>query len=65
MVAVPHMEPAERPVGLSAKTQPGGRPVLAFDSDKHHMVGARARAFVFSDPQSRALVPLIELSAWT
>ncbi|AJP74158.1 hypothetical protein TS85_00670 [Sphingomonas hengshuiensis] len=37
--------------------------MLAFDSDKHHSVGPRARAFVFSDPQSRALIPLIEKTA--
>ncbi len=64
MVAIPHDDIAERiDVGLSATRHPGGRSVLSFDSDKHHAVGARARAFIFSDPRSRALVPLIERTA--
>ncbi|WP_077228375.1 sigma-54 interaction domain-containing protein [Sphingomonas hengshuiensis] len=64
MVAVSRTENAESiEIGLAAHKQPGGRPVLAFDSDKHHSVGPRARAFVFSDPQSRALIPLIEKTA--
>lgn len=64
MVAVPHEEMVENlEIGLSERKQPGGRPVLAFDSEKHHSVGPRARAFVFSDPQSRALIPLIEKTA--
>jgi transcriptional regulator with PAS, ATPase and Fis domain len=50
-------------IGVTTTQQPGGRPVLAFDCDKHHLVGARARAFVFSDPRSRALMPLIERAA--
>jgi sigma-54-specific transcriptional regulator len=37
-----------------------GRPLLAFESDAHHAVGPRARALIFSDPRSRALLPLIE-----
>jgi transcriptional regulator with PAS, ATPase and Fis domain len=49
-------------VGLAAH-QANGRSVLAFDSQKHHSVGARARAFIFSDPRSRALMPLIEKTA--
>ncbi|MET0308287.1 MAG: sigma 54-interacting transcriptional regulator [Sphingomonas sp.] len=64
MVAIPHSETANRTdVGLTATPQQGGRPILAFDSQKHHSVGARARAFIFSDPRSRALVPLIEKTA--
>jgi transcriptional regulator with PAS, ATPase and Fis domain len=40
--------------------RPGGPPVLAFDADKPHPLSVRARAFVFSDPRSRALIPLID-----
>jgi len=61
MVAVPqddNIEPLD--VAVTATRQASGRPVLAFDCQKHHSVGARARAFIFSDPRSRALVPLIE-----
>jgi transcriptional regulator with PAS, ATPase and Fis domain len=36
------------------------RAVLAFDADKPPSLDVRARAFVFSDPRSRALVPLID-----
>lgn len=50
-------------VGVTTARHAGGRAVLAFDCDKHHSVGARARAFVFSDPRSRALMPLIERTA--
>lgn len=61
MVASPQADIiARKDVGVTATQQSGGRPVLAFDCDKHHSVGARARAFVFSDPRSRALMPLIE-----
>ena len=38
----------------------GSHPVLAFDADKAHPLSVRARAFVFSDPRSRALIPLID-----
>ena len=50
-------------VGLAATRQPGGRPMLAYNSDTHHAVNDRARAFIFSDPRSRALMPLIEKTA--
>jgi transcriptional regulator with PAS, ATPase and Fis domain len=44
------------------RTVPRGcsHPVLAFDADKAHPLSVRARAFVFSDPRSRALIPLID-----
>lgn len=53
-----HSTPEESVVLLSA-VNADGRPLLAFDSDTHHAVGPRARALVFSDPRSRALLPLI------
>jgi transcriptional regulator with PAS, ATPase and Fis domain len=64
MVAIAHDEVSQRiDVGLSETKHPNGRSVLSFDSEKHHAVGPRARAFIFSDPRSRALVPLIERTA--
>ncbi|MDP5278268.1 sigma-54 dependent transcriptional regulator [Sphingomonas sp. DG1-23] len=64
MVAVPQ-DDTIKPLDVAVTTtrQAGGRPVLAFDCQKHHSVGMRARAFIFSDPRSRALVPLIEKTA--
>ncbi len=63
MAMIAQEDSAGRPeVGLAAH-QANGRSVLAFDSQKHHSVGARARAFIFSDPRSRALMPLIEKTA--
>ncbi|CAD7338288.1 sigma-54-dependent Fis family transcriptional regulator [Sphingomonadales bacterium 56] len=47
-------------VGLVSATNGDGRPLLAYDCDKHHAVGPRARALIFNDPRSRALLPLIE-----
>lgn len=47
-------------VGLVSATNDDGRPLLAYDCDKHHAVGPRARALIFNDPRSRALLPLIE-----
>ena len=38
----------------------GSHPVLAFDANKPNTLSVRARAFVFSDPRSRALIPLID-----
>lgn len=64
MATVAHDESGGRTeVGLAATRHANGRSVLAFDSQKHHSVGARARAFIFSDPRSRALMPLIEKTA--
>ena len=64
MVAIPQTDTATQiAVGVRATKHPAGRSVLAFDCEKHHSVGARARAFVFSDPRSRALMPLIERTA--
>ncbi|MBU3077691.1 sigma-54 interaction domain-containing protein [Sphingomonas quercus] len=62
-MAIPQHGDPEIPVGLATTTQAGGRSVLSFDSQKHHSVGVRARAFVFSDARSRALLPLIEKTA--
>ncbi|HZV09738.1 MAG TPA: sigma-54 dependent transcriptional regulator [Novosphingobium sp.] len=47
-------------VGLVSATSADGRPVLSFDTDAHHQLGPRARALVFTDPRSRALLPLLE-----
>lgn len=47
-------------VGLMSAHIGDGRPLLAFDNDKHHAAGPRARALIFNDPRSRALLPLIE-----
>jgi len=66
MGAIPQYDPANiANIGIDPSTRPGrdGRSVLAFDTPQHHSVGDRARAFVFSDPRSRALVPLIEKTA--
>jgi len=46
-------------VGLVAAANDDGRPLLAYDCDQHHAVGPRARALIFNDPRSRALLPLI------
>ena len=49
------------PTNMSRGGRRGGvHPVLAFDADKPHPLSVRARAFVFSDPRSRALIPLID-----
>lgn len=64
MASNPQADRASRTdVGVTTAHHAGGRAVLAFDCDKHHSVGARARAFIFSDPRSRALMPLIERTA--
>lgn len=64
MVAVPQADTTNRTeVGITATRHPAGRSVIAFDCERHQSVGARARAFVFSDPRSRALMPLIERTA--
>ncbi|MDX3909835.1 MAG: sigma-54 dependent transcriptional regulator [Sphingobium sp.] len=47
-------------VGLVAAKSGEGRPLLAYDSEQHHAAGPRARALIFNDPRSRALLPLIE-----
>ncbi|MET0364586.1 MAG: sigma-54 dependent transcriptional regulator [Sphingobium sp.] len=46
-------------VGLVSATNADGRPLLAFESETHHSVGPRARALIFNDPRSRALLPFI------
>jgi transcriptional regulator with PAS, ATPase and Fis domain len=64
MVTIPQAETAtETAIGVRATKHPAGRSILAFDCEKHHSAGARARAFVFSDPRSRTLMPLIERTA--
>ncbi|MFT3965235.1 MAG: sigma-54 dependent transcriptional regulator [Sphingobium sp.] len=45
--------------GLVSATHFDGRPLLAFGSEDHHAVGPRARALIFNDPRSRALLPFI------
>ena len=47
-------------VELVSGTGPGGRPLLHYNSDDAHAIGPRARALVFHDPRSRAILPLIE-----
>ena len=49
-----------RAAGQVSPRRGGAHPVLAFDADKAHPLSVRARAFVFSDPRSRALIPLID-----
>ena len=61
MIAPAHdASPRVIDIGRPTARRAGGHPVLAFDADKPHPLSVRARAFVFSDPRSRALIPLIE-----
>jgi len=61
MTSLPKREPA---TGRNVHTgRAGPHPVLALDMDGEHSLSIRARAFVFSDPRSRALIPLIERTA--
>ncbi len=46
-------------VGLMSAASGDGPPLLAYDCESHHAVGPRARALIFNDPRSRALLPLI------
>ena len=55
----PDNVPESVDVGLVSQPNIDGRPLLTFDTDEHHAVGPRARALVFSDPRSRAILPLI------
>lgn len=56
-----HSRAADRAeVGLVSAKNDDGRPLLAYDCARHHAVGPRARALIFNDPRSRALLPLIE-----
>ena len=48
------------PAGLKSASIGDGRPLLAYDCEERHAVGPRARALIFNDPRSRALIPLIE-----
>ncbi|MBC2664177.1 sigma-54-dependent Fis family transcriptional regulator [Novosphingobium flavum] len=48
-----------RTVSLVSGTNADGRPLLTFDHEDHHAEGPRARALVFTDPRSRALLPLL------
>jgi len=45
--------------GVAPQGRDGRHPVLSLDIGDHSL-SIRARAFVFSDPRSRALIPLIE-----
>jgi transcriptional regulator with PAS, ATPase and Fis domain len=49
-----------REVGVVAGRQDNGRTLLTYDCEKHHAEGPRARALVFSDPKSKAMLPLID-----
>lgn len=60
MVAIAEERPAGRIAAGRVTNRAGAHPVLAFDAEKPHPLSVRARAFVFSDPRSRALVPLID-----
>ena len=58
-VTVKDLSSDEGEVGLVSATGTDGRPLLTFNTEEHHAVGPRARALVFSDPRSRAILPLI------
>jgi len=47
-------------VGLVSGKNADGRPILTFDRDDHHAEGPRARALVFTDPRSRAILPMLQ-----
>ncbi len=49
-----------RRVGVVADHKDNGRTLLTYDCEQHHAQGPRARALVFSDPKSRAMLPLID-----
>lgn len=49
-----------RRVGVVAGRSGNGRTLLTYDHEEHHAEGPRARALVFSDPKSKALLPLID-----
>ena len=49
-----------RKIGVVAGRNDHGRTLLTYDCDAHHAEGPRARALVFSDPKSKALLPLID-----
>jgi transcriptional regulator with PAS, ATPase and Fis domain len=49
-----------RKVGVVAGRHDDGRTLLTYDTATHHAEGPRARALVFSDPKSRAMLPLID-----
>ncbi len=61
MTSISNKHSSDRPdVGLLSAANGDGSPLLAYDCDRHHAVGPRARALIFNDPRSRALLPLIE-----
>jgi DNA-binding NtrC family response regulator len=47
------------PVSLVSRASAEGLTLLRFDCETHHAAGPRARALVFDDPRSRAILPLI------
>jgi sigma-54-specific transcriptional regulator len=51
---------AARKVGVVAGRHDDGRTLLTYDCEQHHAEGPRARALVFSDPKSKAMLPLID-----
>ena len=52
-------DPQTVEIGLVSQKGPGGRPLLHYDTEQAYNVGPRARALVFNDPRSKALLPLI------
>ncbi len=49
-----------REVGVVAGRHGNGRTLLTYDCEQHHAEGPRARALVFNDPKSKAMLPLID-----
>jgi sigma-54-specific transcriptional regulator len=49
-----------RAIGVVAGHHDNGRTLLTYDCEQHHAEGPRARALVFSDPKSKAMLPLID-----
>ena len=64
-VAVPGPSPQDQSVEirLIAQTGADGRPLLHYDTEQAYRVGPRARALVFHDLRSKALLPLIAKTA--
>jgi len=50
----------DRKIGVVSGRNDYGRTLLTYDCEKHHAEGPRARALVFSDPKSKAILPLID-----
>ncbi len=65
MTATAPNDAPDRDTGMKGTGEgwPGAPRVLSLDRDGANSLTIRARAFVFSDPRSRALIPLIERTA--